>query len=307
MHGGVRMRNVAEHHCPLCGHPLSAAEYERVMGVQKVKEQELLAYAKVKARSVEQTRAAATIRRLETNLKKAQIENEHLKRATTQGDVGRAWDGEMAAYIKSVFGPLGDQIEPTKGSRKGDVLVCIRHNGETICPIIVENKTSQTITQEFIRQTSRAKRYRGARYALLVSDGKRKGFEGGVKIEGDVILVKPAALISLLQIIREAHVELARAKASGERVDEVSQTLLAFVEGRQFRTPLEAILKTATDLETNLAREKSQVTRWWDTRETLYRQIGLDGESIRAAVHAILEGKSRRLTVVPARRARSAS
>ncbi len=301
------MLSLPMYHCPLCGHDLTAAEYDRVVGVQKAKEQHLLAAAKVDARASELEKMTGTITRLEDSLKKAQTENEHLRLATTQGDVGRAWDGEMAQYIRSVFGSFGDEIVPTKGSRKGDVIVNFRHEGETICPIIIENKTGQTVTREFIRQTSRAKRDRQARYALLVSDGKRAGFEGGIKVEDDVILVKPAALISLLQIIREVHVELARAKAAGAHVDEVARRVLDFIDGCEFRAPLESVVKTAGDLEANLARERAQVSRWWETRETMYRRIALDGETVQRAVHTILGEVARNSTVVPINRSRHAS
>lgn len=255
---------------------------------------------------MEKRKAVATIKRLENNLKKAQIENEHLKKATNQSEVGRAWDGEMADFIRGVFGPLGDQVETTPGSRKGDVIHNMHHDGALICPVIIENKSGQEITLKFIRQASEAKRVRKARYALLVSDGKRAGFEGGIKIEGDVILVKPAALISLLHIIRDVHVELARAKASTARIDEVSENLMAFIRGQEFRAPMAAIVKAAVDLESHLTMEKDQIGKWWELRLTRYRQIGLDGAAIQSAVHAILESKSKS-NLVPLRRLRRVS
>lgn len=128
--------------------------------------------AKFEAQNAEKRKSVATIKRLETNLKKAQIENEHLKNATNQSEVGRAWDGEMADFVKSVFGPLGDHVQKTSGSRKGDVIHNMRHDGEVVCPVIIENKTGLDITLKFLRQASEAKRVRKARYALLVSDGK---------------------------------------------------------------------------------------------------------------------------------------
>jgi hypothetical protein len=256
--------------------------------------------AKADARRTEREKAAATIKRLDANLRKAQIENQHLK---NQSEVGRAWDGHIADFIRGVFGPLGDHVETTKGSRSGDVIVNMRHNGEIICPIIVENKTGLKIEPEFIRQASRAKRERKARYALLVCDGKRRGFEGGIKSEGDVLLVKPAALITLLHIIREAHVDLARSKASHAQIDQVSRNLLAFVTSQDFRTPLESVLKAAGDLETHLVKEKDQMQRWWTLRLAHYRQICVDSKTIRSTVNVILERKCLGADIVPMRRA----
>lgn len=258
--------------------------------------------ARTVAQAAERKKAEATIKRLELNLKKAQIENEHLKNATNQSEVGRAWDGEMADFLAGIFAPLGDHVEATIGSRKGDVIFHVRHNGEVVCPIIIENKTGLDVTLEFIRQASRAKRQRKARYALLVSDGRRAGFEGGVKIESDVILVRPAALVTLLHLIREAHVELARAKASAQRIDEVSSNLKAYVQGDNFRTPMDAIVKTADDLEAHLANERRQTEKWWQLRQALYGQISMDGKSIKKAVHAILEGRPIETKIVPIRR-----
>lgn len=102
------------------------------------------------------------------------------------------------------------------------------------------------------------------------------------------------------------HIDLARAKASTSRVEDVSKNLLAFIGGQEFRIPMEAILKTAADLESHLTKEKAQIAKWWDLRLTLYRQIGLDGAGIQSAVHAILESKSRS-KVVPLRRLTRAS
>lgn len=269
----------------------------------KAQYDEKLKSARTLAQAAERKKAEATIKRLELNLKKAQIENDHLKKATNQSEVGRAWDGELAQFLRGIFGPLGDHVEATVGSRKGDVIFHVRHNGEVVCPIIIENKTGLDVTLEFIRQTSRAKRQRKARYALLVSDGKRAGFEGGVKIESDVILVRPAALVTLLHLIREAHIELARAKASAHRIDEVSQNLKAYVQGEHFRTPMDAIVKTADDLVAHLAMERRHVGKWWDYRDSLYAQIGMDGKSIKTAVHAILEGRPIDSKIVPIRRA----
>lgn len=263
--------------------------------------------ARAVAQAAERKKAESTIKRLELNLKKAQIENEHLKNATNQSEIGRAWDGEMADFLASIFSPLGDHVEATIGSRKGDVIFLVRHNGEVVCPIIIENKTGLDVTLEFVRQAGRAKRERKARYAMLVSDGKRAGFEGGIKIEGDVILVRPAALVTLLHIIRETHIELARAKASALRVDEVSASLKAYVQGEQFRTPMDAIVKTANDLAAHLKLERRQVEKWWDYRNGLYAQIGLDGKSVKNAVHAILEGGSIDSKIVPIRPAARAS
>jgi hypothetical protein len=346
------------HHCPLCRHILSAAEYDRVLGIQKAREKELsdlrgaasrelkvarkereaatrehaalqsqrealrreratlgktlrrefdqklhlaTANAKTQAQLAEKRKASATIRRLENNIKKAQIENDHLKNATTQSELGRAWDGQMADFIRNTFGPLGDQVEATRGSRRGDVIHNMRHNGRIICPIIIENKTGLEITAEFIRKANDVKRLRKARYVLLVSDGRRQGFEGGLKIEKDVILVRPAALTSVLSIIRDVHVELARSKASDSRIDEVSRNLKLFVQGEEFRTPIDAIVKTSGDLLDHLQKEQTLVSNWWKMRTSLYGQIGLDAKTIRLAVHSILEGKSIDSKVVPMR------
>jgi len=263
--------------------------------------------ARATAQAAERKKAEGTINRLELNLKKAQIENEHLKKATNQSEVGRAWDGEMADFLKQHFTSLGDHVEATVGSRKGDVIFNVRHNGEVVCPIIIENKTGLDITLEFVRQASRAKRQRKARYALLVSDGKRDGFEGGIKIEQDVILVRPAALLHLLHVIRETHIELARAKASSQRIDEVSEKLKAYVQGDEFRAPMDAIVKMAGDLEAHLVNERRQIEKWWQYRANAYAQIGIDGKVVKGAVNAILEGRPLPSNVVPMRRTPRAS
>lgn len=348
----ARLRH-RKYNCPLCRHALTAAEYERVLGIQQTKEKELrdmrdevarekkallqqskterealrreraslteqkrdiksnfdkrLKIAVLDAQTAEKKKAETTTKRFKNIITKLQRENEHLHNATNQSEVGRAWDGKMADFIAEHFRPLGDHVEPTPGSRKGDIIYNIRHNGETVCPIIIENKTGLVITAAFIRQTSMAKRDRKARYALLVSDGRRAGFEGGIKIEKDVILVRPAALISLLSIIRTTHIELARSKASDQRIDDVSKNLKAFVQGENFRTPIDAIVKAAADLDDHLRKERVQVDSWWKMRERFHAQIGFDGAAIRTAVQEILGGKVLDAKIMPFRRARRAS
>jgi len=55
----------------------------------------------------------------------------------------------------------------------------------------------------------------------------------------------------VLSIIRDVHIELARSKASDQRIDEVSKNLKKFVESDDFRTPIDAIVKTAADLQSH--------------------------------------------------------
>ena len=163
--------------CPTCKKELTKEEYQRILGVVKAQKRELEAQiknAKDEAKKDGLTegfkQSKTQIDLLKNQLAKAQDTIKlNLEKQTTAQLEGFANEKRLAIQLREVF--PNDEIK--EEGKHGDILHAVRINGNHAGLIVYECKRKLDIKKEDIDQTYKAKQYRKADYAILVSTGQR--------------------------------------------------------------------------------------------------------------------------------------
>ena len=210
-----------------------------------------------------------------------------MRRGTTPQTEGLEFEEALATRLRSKF--PGDKVE--HHGRSGDVLQTVRMGVQPAGRIIYECKRTQNIPGSHVQQALRAKQERQADFAILVTTGTRRSFTGLAE-HGGVLIVHPLGVIALATLLREQLVQMTKAKMPKTKRSKAILNLFRFVEGPQFRNPLDQIIAAATDLRGMLHKEAQDHMRTWKRRWSQYEAIRVDSSWVEDSVRRLLLGKS---------------
>lgn len=300
--------------CPICKKPLSKKEYESALGIidaQKKhlkKEQDKLVAlqaalrnerAGLKARAKrarseglaqgkqqEKERAQRLMAGQNKTITKLQERVRQLEKGSTPQTEGLEFEGTLTDRLQTEF-PHDEIRHEGKG---GDILHFVVFDGQQAGIIIYECKRTPRIPSSHVRQAFHAKQTREADFAILVTTGQRRGFNGLAEDSG-VLIVAPLGVVALVSLVREHLIEMLKTKISKEKRAEIAQQLLRFVTSPQFKNPIEEIITQARELEGMLKEEAKQHLRMWETRWEHYQRIKWDSSQIQGNLQLVLHGK----------------
>jgi len=300
--------------CPVCKKPLSKREYEQALGILGEREKHLHHEREMLQKRFQRERGSLlrAIRLARAEAKKARREGaeaersrvnrllagkseeirrlkervEQLKRGSTPQTEGLELETTLAARLRREF----PEDEIRHEGRSGDVLHVVTVNRRPAGRIIYECKRTPNIPSQHISQALQAKRSRDADYAVLVTTGRRRGFNGFEQIKG-VIVVAPAAVLPVSSLLRSTLIEIARAKITKAKRAAVAQRLLDFVTSAQFRNPIEEVVHLVDDLRRMVIGEFKEHRRTWKRRWEHYEKIRWDTSQIQKNLQLVLQGR----------------
>jgi hypothetical protein len=300
--------------CPVCKKPLSKTEYESALGIIEAQkkhlkeEQEKLAQqqaalrkerADLKAqakrakseglaqgRQQEKERAQRLMAGQKKTIAKLQERVRQLEKGSTPQTEGLEFEETLTARLQTEF--ADDEVQHE--GKGGDILHFVNFDGKQTGIIIYECKRTPRIPSDHIQQAFRAKQTREADFAILVTTGQRKGFNGLAE-DGGVLIVAPLGVIPLVSLIREHLIEMLKTKISKEKRAEIAQQLLKYVTSPQFKNPIEGIITRTGELEDMIKEEAKQHARMWETRWEHYQRIKWDSSQIQGNLQLVLHGK----------------
>lgn len=307
-----------KYNCPVCNTSLGKSAYEKALGIVEEKDRVLEAErAKMtkennglRRQLVESRKAAAAAREEGTRAERArngrvlagkdrrihELE-EALRRvktgATAQTD-GLEFEEKLCARLRREF-PEDDVQHKGKG---GDVLQSVRFEGEQAGLLIYECKRTPGVLAEHLRQTIAAKKARGADFAILVTTGRKKGFNGFSLMNG-VLVVGPLAVVHVCSLLRDSLIGMARSKFDRQTRAAIAQRLMAYITGPEFTNYVERMVRFSADMQESLEAEIREHTRGWERRRNCYEALGRETAHTQRNLSLVLHGKEPRLLEAP--------
>lgn len=290
--------------CPTCGKTLTEREYEKALRIQQGRKQHLhrkeaeLERRQKEWREKERDRQKAADEKLkkakETIQRRANLQQDALKgqlqklkerlrqreKGTTPQTEGLAFEGTLTARLKREF--PDDTIEH-KG-KGGDVLHTVRLSRKAVGIILYECKRTPSVLNSHVAQARRDKQQREAEFAVLVTTGKKKGFNGFAQMNG-VWVVSPFAVLTLASLLRQHLVEMAHLKIGKDKRAILAQQLMHYIDSPQFRNPIEDSAHRASMLEEMIRKEAVDHYRTWQERFDHYVNIKFNATHVQDNVH----------------------
>ncbi|MBI4362591.1 MAG: DUF2130 domain-containing protein [Euryarchaeota archaeon] len=209
-----------------------------------------------------------------------------MEKGTTPQTEGLEYEGRLVHALQREF--PSDEIK--HAGKNGDVLHTIRFERKQIGLIVYECKRVPKVKTPHIEQTRRAKNSREADFGVLVTTGKKKGFDG-IGSESGVLIVTPQGVIPLVSLLRSNLVELDKAKVIKGQRALVANRLVEHITSPQFKNPIQDVIQRTRDLEDTIKQEAREHVRTWEKRWSHYQAISWESALLQRNMELILRGK----------------
>jgi hypothetical protein len=194
---------------------------------------------------------------------------EELRRKGEQGSQqlqGEVQELMLEAMLRTAF--PGDLIEPVpKGRNGGDVVhKVVGPNGLQSGIILWESKRTKSWGNDWLSTNRDDQRIAGAHLGVIISTVLPKGVDPFGRVEGVWVATMRCAL-PLATALRQALIEVARAKVAVQGQDGKMQRMFKYLTGPHFRGRVSAIVEACVELQSDLEAEKRALSKVWAKRQ----------------------------------------
>lgn len=213
-----------------------------------------------------------------------------LNRRVTKGGAGVVEGAELDLFedLRAAF--PDDEITRTKGKAGGNILHEVRYKGKSAGRILIDSKPRGAWQHQYVVKLRQDQSDLGADHAILSTTvfpaGKREIF-----IDSGVIVVAPARVRPIVEILRKTLITMHAAKLSdAERADKLGR-LFRFITSPAFKRKLaEAadLVTEALQIDVDEQRAHSNV---WKKRGTVLTRMKNVLREIDTDVSAIIEAR----------------
>ena len=308
------MARTAKYRCPVCEKPLTKKEFERAFKIHEGQKQHLEArerqldekerqfkakekQIKKEARESERQRTRRIVAGKVSEIGRLKERIKLLQQGKSPQEFGPEFEVKLVKRLRDEF--AGDDIQH-KG-KGGDVLHLVKEGGNVAGVIIYECKWTPRISSSHIRQAAQAKMSRHAQFAVLVTSGTRRGFNG-LDAEFGVTVVAPAGVLALAGLLRNHLIEMFRAGIEKKRRTRIANQLLKFIKSPEFKNPIEEVVRTAENLREGIMEEFKWHKNDWEGRWNAYGRIRWDGFAIQENLRRVFHGETPKQMTQPKER-----
>ena len=194
---------------------------------------------------------------------------EDLKRRAEQGSQqlqGEAQEIELERLLRAKF--PGDIVKRIpKGTSGGDILQSVLGpQGQSWGTILLESKRTKRWSDSWLSKLRNDQRVSNAHAAILVSEALPKGLETFDLIDG-VWVAEFRCAIAVVTAVRQALIEVWAARKAEECEQTKAEMVYRYLTGQRFRQRVGAIVEWFTEMQNDLNRERTVITRLWSKRE----------------------------------------
>ena len=261
-----------------------------------------LAQASKKERDRLELQFSRREKQLDLTLTKLQEQNSELSRRVEKlsaGDRGEFNEAEIVVSLTWAF-PDDDIKQTRRGQRGADIFqkVRFRTDGDLTEAglIIYECKDVLHWNNSFITQMKAEAKLHATPYAILVS----RCFPPGLKslaVVDDIIVVDPARVVPLAQVMRRMVVESYRKGVIAASQAEKTAELFRYISSTEFGQAFDTLSEDAAALEGLLTRERQSHQKMWAERERRYQNVGETVINVDQRFKSILESNAKKGTV----------
>jgi len=214
-----------------------------------------------------------------------ELENQ-LKRQTTAQIEGLLYEKDLVRELRKRFPE--DKFQHT--GKGGDVIHSIIRGGRQVGLIVYECKRVKHYSAGHVKQAAEAKEKRKADFAILVTNAMKKGTQGFFTERG-VIIVHPAGLLSISNVLRSHIVRIAEMKLGQLQRDEAVKLTLEYLEGPEFTNSMDAIILESISLYKDLLDEMEKHKAGWKRRYSSYKKVCEEASTVKSTSQALLSGQ----------------
>lgn len=210
------------------------------------------------------------------------------RRVTKGADIGEGAELDILDELRGAF--PDDEVTRTKGKASGSILHDIRYRGRSAGKIVIDARPRAAWQHAFVTRLRQDASELGADHAILSTPvfpaGKRELF-----VDGGVIVVAPARVRAIVEVLRKALISMHVAKLSDDQRTDKLNRLFKFITSPTFKKKLaEASDLAAEALEIDV-QEKRAHDNVWKKRGTVLTRIKHVLRDIDTDVSAIIESK----------------
>ncbi len=227
-------------------------------------------------------------RERESLQKKAKTMEQQLQKKTAN-ELGDGAEIDLFEALREAF--TGDQITRVqKGQPGADILLEVLYKGQTCGRIIIDSKNRQGWQNVYVTKLRQDQVEARAEQAILASaafpEGKKE-----MCIESGVIVVSPARVVHIVQILRQAMITMhVRGLSIKERAGKMSR-LYELITSESYSRRFSEAGKLTKDILDLDVQEKKAHDNVWKKRGTVATRINYVLREIETEVAAVIEGE----------------
>jgi hypothetical protein len=215
---------------------------------------------------------------------------EHQLQKKTANELGDGGEIDVFENLREAFASQGDlTTRIRKGQPGADIIHEVRHKGQTCGRIIIDSKVHQGWKYEFVTKLRQDQAEAGAEQAILTTSA----FPSGKKemcIESDVIVMNPARIVHIVQILRQAMITMhVRGLSMKERAGKMNK-LYGLITSEPYRRKFSEAGKITKEILDLDAQEKTAHDNVWRKRGAFATRINNVLREIETDVAGVIEG-----------------
>jgi hypothetical protein len=285
------MANEKIYRCPTCNKELTKEEYDKALQIDRAREKE------INNRIKEAFDAGAKQYEQQINLltkqnAKLQDTIEHLEKGDTAQRAGFENEMILQEGLKKEF--PSDDVE--RHGHHGDVLQVVNYDSRSVGLIVFECKRKTTLDTKDIRQAYAALQYRKADYAILVTTATRTDkhkhapFDSLLK-EKDVLIIRPAGVLSLVSLLRDSLIFMYKSNLSPEQRLDANRKLSDYLAQGEGGLAIKTIVHHSSQLYDRLIDEIRRHKIDWNEQWKDICHINIAGNILSQNIGLILSGQ----------------
>ena len=189
----------------------------------------------------------------------------------TANELGEGSEVDLFEALREAF--PSDRIQRVpKGVNGADVIHEVIHNGKFCGKIIYDAKNRDSWQNGFATKLKADKLAQGADHAILASNKFPKD-KSQVHSQDGVIVLNPARVPAIVEILRDQLVRMHELRVSNEERGSKTAELYAFITSEQCRQLIEQVEAQAGKMLDLDAKEQETHRRTWDQRNKLIRAV----------------------------------
>ena len=233
-------------------------------------------------------------RQRESFQKKMQIMENQLQRKTAN-ELGDGGEIDVFEALRDSF--QGDKITRIpKGQAGADILHEVLYKGEACGRIVVDSKNRQAWQNTFVTKLRQDQVEAQAEHAILATTV----FPAGRKemcIESGVIVVSPARVVYIVQLLRQAMVTMhVKGLSMKERTSKMSQ-LYKLITSESYAAKFTEASRLTQDILELEVQEKATHDNVWKKRGALVKRVQNVLREVQTDVAAVIEGTEEEVPV----------
>ncbi|MGH9920243.1 MAG: DUF2130 domain-containing protein [Nitrososphaerales archaeon] len=268
------------------------------------REQALIDRAKESAAGELQKRDQ-TIQEWKTTSEHLQKQIEDLRDAAKRGPsdiIGEAGEFLLKETLEAAFKTDDIRKVSRPGLKTADVEQRILRAPGVYTPTVIalDNKTGKKVTEKDLAAARSYREIHHTDYVIIVADEMPKGSGDRVVVDNQgILIVKRAALVSVVEILRRQILKLDQARASGRNRDAKETRLFEYIRGDEFQRNLKRLLSVDLREMALLETEKRSHENMWKQRERLRVERDEAVSQVESSTSAIMERESLTADVTP--------